>query len=318
MRYLLGTLSEEERAHLEEGYFSDDGKFEELEIAEDELIDRYVRGELSKSDQERFEITLAGSPRVMERVQFARMWKDKLATSKVEPLDVASPVTSLRETPREPTNWWNKLFGLSSGSRTPRLAIAFSVLLVLLGGTGVLSGWLRLREESRRLSAQQAALEQRQRELDKQAADLKAQAEQLAKQLSPQPSPSAEPSPPKQVDELSPAPTRPVFAFTLSPGSVRGGGGRDFKIPTDAVNVQVSLEVRDTDYASYRATVNRDGRRVSSSPFLPLQRSASGGRITFNIPAKLLSPADYTISLDGRTSAGQIDSVEDYSFRIIK
>ena len=79
MRYLLGTLSDEERDRFEEMYFSDNAAFEEVEIAEGELVDRYVRGELSKSDQARFEAVVAGSRRLADRVEFARVWKDKLA-----------------------------------------------------------------------------------------------------------------------------------------------------------------------------------------------------------------------------------------------
>ena len=183
LQYLLGTLSDEERARVEERYFSNDADFEEIEIAEEELIDRYVRGELSETDRNRFETNLAGLPRIAERVHFARTWKEKLASSPDNSI-AASRVES-RDVGRRQTSWWSNLFGFSGASRTPRLAVAFTVLLLLVGGTVVLTEWMRLREQSR----QQSALEQRQRELDKQAADLKAQVEQLATQ-SPQPSPT--------------------------------------------------------------------------------------------------------------------------------
>ena len=51
IRYLLGGLSESERTSLEEKFFADDKEFEELEIAEGELVDRYVRRELSAADR---------------------------------------------------------------------------------------------------------------------------------------------------------------------------------------------------------------------------------------------------------------------------
>ena len=83
MRYILGTLSEEERTRFEELYFSDDTEFENIEIAEEELVDRYVRSELSQEDQSRFEKTLAASPRLTERVHFASLWKNKVADAPV-------------------------------------------------------------------------------------------------------------------------------------------------------------------------------------------------------------------------------------------
>jgi len=72
MRYLLGSLSEDERNRLEENFFADDAKFEELEVLEDELIDDYVAGELSPDERRQFESKLKQSPRLVERVHFAR------------------------------------------------------------------------------------------------------------------------------------------------------------------------------------------------------------------------------------------------------
>lgn len=73
IRYLLGGLSEEERTILGERFFADDAEFEDLEIAEGELIDRYVRRELSVTDQRQFEKMLRTSPRLLKRVEFARI-----------------------------------------------------------------------------------------------------------------------------------------------------------------------------------------------------------------------------------------------------
>ena len=73
MRYLLGKLSKGESARLEERSFVEDGVFEEIEIAEDELIDAYARGSLSSADRERFESKLLKSERVAERVEFAKL-----------------------------------------------------------------------------------------------------------------------------------------------------------------------------------------------------------------------------------------------------
>lgn len=316
-QYLLGTLSDEERARMEERYFSDDAEFEEVEIAEDELIDRYVRGELSETDRNRFETTLAGLPRLAERVHFARMWKEKLANSPADSI-AASRVESQDAGGRQ-TSWWSNLFGSRRESRAPRLAVAFSVLLILVGGTALLAGWLRLREQSRQLAAQQAALEQRQRELDRQAADLKTQADQLANQ-SPQPSPTLDPGP-KQVEEKTQPIAQSIFAIALSPGTTRSGtaGKRDFVIPQGTTNVRLTLAVRDTDYPSYRATlVTPEGNQVVPSATLRLQRARSGAALTFVVRANRLSPGDYVVRVVGLTAAGASEGVADYAFRITK
>src|SRR5688500_20133118 len=90
MRYLLGSLPEEERTRLEQQFFSDDQVFEELEIAEDELIDGYVRAELSTDDRRQFEKLLV-SPRLAERVELARILAKKVSQSTRPPQPITTP-----------------------------------------------------------------------------------------------------------------------------------------------------------------------------------------------------------------------------------
>jgi len=126
-RYLLGSLSEEERATLEEKYFSDDTAFEEMQIAEEELIDQYVRAELSNEDNARFAAMVARSPRLAERVEFARVWKDKLSgpvRSAAIIEDASKPVATVHP------------FLSKSKFSTRNLALAASVI-VLIGVLGV-------------------------------------------------------------------------------------------------------------------------------------------------------------------------------------
>ena len=53
--YLLGTLEEDRRTQFEERILAEPGIYEELLIAEDELIDQYVAGDLSELERQRFE-----------------------------------------------------------------------------------------------------------------------------------------------------------------------------------------------------------------------------------------------------------------------
>src|SRR5262245_32556400 len=185
MAYLLGTLSDEERSRIEEHYFSDDAEFEELEIAEDELIDSYVRGELSGIQIRQFEERMAQSPGLVQRVEFARAWANKMAGAS------AKSGSESQQNHSGEGSWWSRFFGFSGAGRAPRFAQAFAVLLLLVVGATLFVGWLKWRE-SKRLAAEKAALEQRQRDLEKQAADEKAR---IANQTRPQPSPAELPTP---------------------------------------------------------------------------------------------------------------------------
>ena len=71
-QYLLGELSEQDGAKVEEEYFEDDETFEKLSAVEDELIDAYTLGQLSSAERQRFEQRLLLSSAQRERVKFAR------------------------------------------------------------------------------------------------------------------------------------------------------------------------------------------------------------------------------------------------------
>ena len=181
-----------------------------------------------------------------------------------------------------------------------------------------MAGWLRLREQSRQLASQQAALEQRQRELDKQAADLRSQADQLANR-SPQPSPTENATPPKQIEEQSPTASTPFVALALSPGGTRSSGpGHDLRIPPGTKEVRLTLNLRDSDYTSYQVAIRPVGGAPIFSANSKPPRRGSAAVLTFSVPASLLLPGDYLISLNGRTSTGTTESVDDYQFRVLK
>ena len=296
MRYLLGTLSQEERAQLEERYFSDDKEFEEIEIAEDELIDRYIRGELTDTERKGIAELVARSPRLRERIEFAKLFADKLRVAE-------APASAVK------TKWWEGLFGFATVGRGPQLAVGFSMVLVVVAVGVLLIGWWQLRQQSLRLAAQQAALEQRRRELDKQAAELKAQIDELARRG--QPTPSETPVPPP-VQEPTPQ-TGAVLAFTLSPGTTRSASGASqIRISPGTNELRLALNLRGTDYSSYRVTINSvDRKNIFSKAGLKPQAS----KLTFRVAAQLLPQGDYYVSLFGEPAN---ESVDDYPFRVIK
>ncbi|MEN3332707.1 MAG: hypothetical protein V7641_2072 [Blastocatellia bacterium] len=69
--YLLGELSDAEQEEIEVRYFTDDALFEQLLDIEDDLIDRYARGQISASQRRRLERHFLKSPARRKRVRFA-------------------------------------------------------------------------------------------------------------------------------------------------------------------------------------------------------------------------------------------------------
>ncbi|HZS05678.1 MAG TPA: hypothetical protein VFD58_12640 [Blastocatellia bacterium] len=70
-RYLLGGLGEKEMAQLEKNMLADDDFFEQILIAENELIDDYVRGGLSSHDRESFGSHFLSSSERRQKLKFA-------------------------------------------------------------------------------------------------------------------------------------------------------------------------------------------------------------------------------------------------------
>jgi hypothetical protein len=70
--YLLGSLEESRKTQLEEQLLNDAQLFEELLIAEDELVDHYVAGRLSVEDKARFESYFLATPDRIRKTQFGR------------------------------------------------------------------------------------------------------------------------------------------------------------------------------------------------------------------------------------------------------
>src|SRR5215471_14273682 len=72
VQYLLGNLSEEDQVRIEDRAFSDSTYMDALEAAEADLIDAYVRDELSQAERRGFESRFLASPHRRSKVEFAR------------------------------------------------------------------------------------------------------------------------------------------------------------------------------------------------------------------------------------------------------
>src|SRR5215217_9468494 len=71
-RYLLGELPEEQQVQIEDRAFSDKDYLATITTVENDLIDEYVRGELSAADRQRFESRFLASAERRKRVEFAK------------------------------------------------------------------------------------------------------------------------------------------------------------------------------------------------------------------------------------------------------
>ena len=70
--YLLGSLDESRKTQLEQRLLNDAQLFEEVLIAEDELVDHYVASRLSEDERVRFESHFMVTPDRVRKIQFGR------------------------------------------------------------------------------------------------------------------------------------------------------------------------------------------------------------------------------------------------------
>jgi hypothetical protein len=93
-RYLLGLLSERDEERLDQASIEDDSVASRLRMAEDDLIEGYVRRTLAKETLRRFEAYYLASVRRRERVAFAARFLgavDRAAARADVPSDVTTP-----------------------------------------------------------------------------------------------------------------------------------------------------------------------------------------------------------------------------------
>jgi hypothetical protein len=87
--YLLGRLPAEARDQMDDEYFTDRETFEEMLAAENDLVDEYVRGQLSGSDRKAFEREYLNTPEGRQKVALAR--------TLVQYVDASAPLAVRRQ-----------------------------------------------------------------------------------------------------------------------------------------------------------------------------------------------------------------------------
>lgn len=309
IRYLLGKLPAGETARLEESYFADDSIFDEIETAEDELVDAYARGSLSSEDRKLFGQKLSSSKRLAERVEFAKLLS-KSASSQLVGHESAK------------ARWWERLFDLSF-TRNPAIMGAVAAICLVVLGVPAAFVWMRLRNESTRLNTERVAIGQQNKQLAQQLADQQSKTKQLTADL--QNSKEQEDRLQRQVQDVkeqlartNAQPTAPASILLFSNISRGTGEPNVLRVPTASSTIQLKLALDTDDYASYRATIRTpDNRDILTKPGLKL-RSIKEQIIILQIPARLLSSGDYVVSVSGRAPSGTYEPVADYPVRVSK
>lgn len=310
-QYLLGALTEEQQVTIEDRAFADKDYLASITAAENDLIDEYVRHELSGADRQRFEQRFLASAERRKRVEFAKA----LAT-------VVSEAPATEKSVRT-WSWRESLYAFFSGlNPAARVAFVAASILLVVGAAWLFTETLRLRRQVTQLEAQnhsQQTLQQaldlerkRNEELNARLAQEKQQREQSEESL-------------RELGESAEAPNpppRPVIAsLTLLPGLARGGGNKPVLALADdvrLVRLQIGIDPEE-QYKTFAADLRTvSGRTVWTRENLNTRTRRGARAIALTLPATALKPGDYELTLRGVSESGSSEDVGFYYFTVKK
>jgi hypothetical protein len=295
---LLGDLPQEERARFEDQYLSDAELFEELANTENDLVDSYVRGELSGGEGRRFELEYFKSPQRREKVDFAR------ALNQVSALEQRAVAGQSRSV-------WNKIWSVFSvQQRMPQWSLVAAAIVVLASGS-----WLMLQNQQLRVGLHQALVGQ---------ADLRREKDNLRPQIA-----EIEGNHKDQIHENNQGsevsklntPVGSEVTLRLTSGIARGSGAQQktLVLPPGASSVQLQLMLNQDEYQIYEAILMTPEREeVSRGKALQSRRIRGGAVVSWRFPAHSVHPGDYIVQLTGRTAIGSQEDVGSFSFRVLR
>src|SRR5882672_367412 len=306
-RYLLGELAEADRAALEQELLIDRGKFDQVWAIENELVDSYVRSEMSRADRKRFEAHYLASPLHRERVA--------IAESFLADIDQAVGETAVEVREKEPVVPWRRRFPLHS----PLSVFGVVLVMALLLTFSMIWSYIervrlagQIANVQKEAQAERAFLRQRERELasrnqeyEKEIADVSQRNEQLRAEL-------------EQLRRRQQATAPTVLSFLLTPASVRGEKSLPLPtIPLSTGKARLLMELEDSDYANYQVILQTvEGREILRRRTGKVRFGKDRAFATLPVKAGELSKGDHILILFGQTADGKREEIDRYFFRV--
>jgi anti-sigma factor RsiW len=312
--YLLGELPEEQQVEIENRAFADKEYLASITAVENDLIDEYVRNELSQTQRQRFESRFLASAERRKRVAFAKALAG--VTSPAPVVETArQPVVASRA-----VSWRASLEAFIGGLiPVPRFAMGVAMVVVLGGSLSLLGEMLRLRSQ---LHSMRAESQSRQNALQQQVESERRRSEELVARL------NQEKQQREQTDESlrqlsetpeTPAPKPVIVALTLLPGLARGAGDKPrLALPENARLVRLNIGVEPEEpYKTYSVELRTvSGRSVWNGENLTARDRRGARAIGLTLPATVVKPGEYELTLKGVAEGGRTEDVGFFYFTV--
>lgn len=324
--YLLGQLAETDQTAFEQELLCDREKYEQVWSMENDLIDNYVRGDMSSAERASFESNYLASPPHRERVAIARLF--------IECIDRTAE--EMMEGEVEVIPWWRRILNSLDLRQPIFIGVMVLVIFSISGTTWALILRTRLSEEVATIRTQEQIeiqaghqheqeLTLRTRELEKELADDRLKNEQLQSEID------------RLHRPLEPKPSA-INAYLLKPGHLRGTSSPRMTIlrnlggnPLNGI-MRLLLPMDSRDYRSYRIKLQTVGGKeiplsnadqtvsvISSGNEASLSKGPDGYLdylAEATIPTANLGENEYVVILYGRAEGGKSDEIERYPFQV--
>jgi hypothetical protein len=315
-RYILGELTEAASTELAERYFVDEELFDEVLDVENELVDQFVREQLSADERKKFGDYLRRLPDGPSKLATAfALMKAVDAARDVAPVPSSGAARNLAPKAR---TLWELLFGgrplLQYAAAT--ILIGFAVALVYLmvvqrhmrGDVENLRGERNQAQQQKgrqEQTAQQEQAVQRERiqQLEQELAEARQQQEQ------------------NRTKSESSKTTGTVLASLILTPALRSSDVKPDSLTLTAVARTVTLIAplpKEERIASYKAVLQTtEGKDVLEQDGLRPQPSNGLRVVRLSLPAARLTSESYKLTLQGKAADG-IEIAQDYYFNVVR
>lgn len=293
IRYLLGQLSEEEAERLDEMSITDDDTAARLRVAEDDLVDAYVRGALPPETRARFEQVYLASARRRERVEFAQHFRRALDQPDVPVHTTPAPAAVPSTIARPPRPW---------------LAWAAAILAITCGG--LLVEQMRLRSGLDDARKENAALDAHAQTL---ARELSAAQTAMAGEVTSAAHPVIEtPAAPANAADT------PVHSMVLLPDTRAASAAPALVLAAVDQRPSFTLRLEPGDFSRYEVTLHdpATNRQVWKSGEIKVDRDSPAPSLQVTVPGAILKPQHYSFTVTGLSAAGRREVVGSYTFEV--
>lgn len=320
--YLLGSLPEEEAEYFDEMSFTDEEFADALKAMENELIDRYIHGELSGETLENVKSHYLASPLRRAKIKFAKNLQ-VVAKQHIAKILIDAPEKSQNK-----AGFFSSFVSILNGNKLMPWGVAAAALLILvLGGVW----FLKNRDESPKTETavlNTPAPKTAQHNEAQNQSNNNQEIEVAAvpnKNISLQNTDKNSANTKKNdgTNKITPTqkpleiPKITIATLILAP-PLRGSNQlTNLQISKETTEVNARLQLETDEYPNYRVALSdENGKILWQSGILQSRGKAENKSLNIRFPAKLLKLQIYSFVVSGIKS-GETEVLANYTFQVV-